>query len=61
MEPSLVFEPPSLRLARLRFELACVNVRLGDERRRARRELDSPLTAPRSPRRAGHWGRLCRG
>ena len=61
MEPSLVFEPPALRLARLRFELACVNVRLGDERRRARRELDSPLTAPRAPCRAGCQGRLRSG
>ena len=43
MEPPLDWEPPALRLARLRFEVSCLDARLAAERRRERRELDAPL------------------
>ena len=49
MNALLDWEPPALRLARLRFEISFLDVRLADERRRARRELDSPLVVRRSP------------
>ena len=49
MVPLLDWEPPALRLARLGFELSCLDARLAAERRRERRDLDSPLTDPRPP------------
>ena len=54
MDPLLNREPPALRLAGLRLEISCVEIRLAAARRRARRELDAPLAAatPR-PSRSG--------